>query len=77
MQMPSQCGEERVVVQGKLRDQLDAQVDRLLCVGDELVSVQGRPLAHCGGTFREKLEHMRTAPRPLLLGFLPGSMRIV
>jgi hypothetical protein len=66
---------ERVVIQAKLRDQLDAQVDRLLCVGDELVSVQGVPLSHCGGSFKEKLEYIRAAPRPLQLGFLPGSAR--
>jgi hypothetical protein len=52
-------------------------VDRLLCVGDELVSVQGVPLAQCGATFKERLEHIRAATRPLLLGFLPGSARVL
>lgn len=64
---------ERVVVMAKHRELLEPQVDRLLCVGDELVSIQGQPVAHCGLTFQELLERLRSEPRPVELGFLPAA----
>jgi hypothetical protein len=63
----------RVVVMAKHHELLEPQVDRLLCVGDELVTVQGQAVELCGNTFHEVLERLRVAPRPLELGFLPAA----
>lgn len=65
-------GFERAVVQGKLPGQLDAAIDRLLYVGDVVVSIQGVPvLKH--ESFTEVLNRIKTAARPLVLGFIPGG----
>lgn len=80
---------ERVVVQAKSRGALDPALDRLLSVGDELVTVHGRPIGTLGGEggggcggggvdFAAVMEHLRQAPRPLQLGFIPaGTQRAV
>jgi hypothetical protein len=66
---------ERIVVQAKHRALLDPQVDRLLCVGDELAAVQlpGDSLRRVQGSFCQVMEQLRAAGRPLVLGFKPSE----
>lgn len=66
------------MIQAKHREFLEAQADRMLCVGDELVAVQvpgvqGGALRRCEGAFSEVMTQLRAAPRPLTLGFRPSA----
>ena len=61
------------MIQSKSLEQLQPEVAKLLCVGDELVSIQGAPLSSCGDTFNDQLLFLRNCPRPVTLGFVPGS----
>ena len=63
----------RVVIQMKYPSLLEPQADRLLCVGDELVCVQGQSLQRFGTSFKSLLDHLKASPRPIELGFLSGS----
>lgn len=77
---------ERVVIQSKNQAFLDPSADRLLNVGDELVTVQGATLqaisissnsnskfvtSQVPLNFSAVMERIKQAPRPLQLGFVP------
>lgn len=71
------------MLQAKSHGALDPALDRLLSVGDELVSVQDRPIAEIGrgagggggggGSFAAVMDCLKHAPRPLQLGFVPAG----
>lgn len=60
------------MVQAKSHGQLDAAVDKLLGVGDVLVSINHTEVRCCGVGFAEQLAYLRELPRPVVLGFVPA-----
>lgn len=64
--------EERIVIQAKSHGQLESAADKLLSIGDVLVTVNHCEVGSCGAGFTEQLAFLRDAPRPVLLGFVPA-----
>ena len=65
-------GVECIAIQSKSHGLLDPGTDKLLGIGDLLVTVNHTEVRRCGATFAEQLAYLRDAPRPVVLGFVPA-----